>query len=62
MQKCDNEEHGVEVGDDASGTDDGTPSQTHEPVGDIVGLATISPPTTGEKSISDKQMDEYNEA
>jgi hypothetical protein len=54
MQKCDNEEHGIEIWDDTGGTDDSAPSQTHEPVGDIVGLAAILPPTAGEKTISKK--------
>jgi len=56
MQKCDNEEHGIEIGYDASGTNDSAPSQTHEPVGDIVGLATIFPPTAREEAIANKRI------
>jgi len=51
MQKCNNEEHGIKVWDDAGGTNDGAPGQTHEPVCDIIGLAAIFPPTTSEKTI-----------
>ena len=57
MQKCDDEEHWIEVGDDAGGTNDGAPSQTHEPVGDIVGLATIFPPAAREETIAKKKKE-----
>ena len=56
MQKCDNEEHRIEIWNDASSTDDSTPSQAHEPVGDIIRLAAIFPPTAGEKTVSNKGM------
>jgi len=51
VQECDNEEHGIEIRNDASSADDSAPSQTHEPVGDIVGLAAIFPPTASEETI-----------
>jgi len=56
VQECDNKEHGIEIGDDAGSTNDSTPSQTHEPVGDIVGLAAIFPPTAGEETIANKSI------
>ena len=56
MQKCDNEEHGIKIWDDTSGANDGAPSQTHEPVGDIVRFAAIFPPTAGEKTIPNKRI------
>lgn len=56
VKKCDDEEHGIKVWNDASGTNDSAPSQAHEPVGDIVGLAAIFPPTTGEKTIAEKRI------
>jgi hypothetical protein len=58
VQKCDDEEHRIEVGDDASGTNDGTPGQTHEPVGDVVGLAAVLPEATCKKTIPNKCMSE----
>jgi hypothetical protein len=55
MQQCNNEEHGIEIRDNAGCTNDGAPSQTHKPVGDIVRLAAIFPPTTGEKTVTNKR-------
>ena len=62
MQKCDDEEHGIEVGNDAGCTNNGTPSQTHGPVGNIVGFTTVRPPATGEKTVTRKKKLDVSES
>lgn len=52
MQKDNDEEHGVEVWNDAGSANDSTPGQAHRPVGDVVGLAGICPPTAGKQTIA----------
>jgi len=56
MQESDNEEHGIEVGYNASSANDSTPRQTHCPVSNVVRLAAILPPAAGEKAIAAKRL------
>lgn len=52
MEKDDNEEHGVEVGDNGRGSDNGAPGEGHGPVGDVVGLAAELPPSRSEQAVT----------
>jgi len=52
------EEHRVEVGNDSGCPDDCTPSETHGPVSNIVGLARVFPPATGKQTVSMSSLNE----
>lgn len=51
MQEDNDEEDGVEVGDDGSRADDGAPGERHSPVGDVVGFARVGPEATGQETV-----------
>jgi len=52
VEENDDEEDRVEVGNDGSATDDGTPCERHDPVGNVVGLAAICPEAAGKEAVS----------
>jgi len=52
MYQYGDEKHGVEVRNYGCRSNDCTPGKTHSPVGNIIRLARISPPTTREQTIS----------
>jgi len=52
MYQYGDEKHGVEVRNYGCWSNDRTPGKTHSPVGNIIRLARISPPTTREQTIS----------
>lgn len=51
MQEDNDEEDGVEIGNDGRGADDSAPSETHNPVGDIVGFARVGPESACQETI-----------
>lgn len=52
VEKDDDEEHGVEVRDDAGSANDGSPCQTHCPVGNVIGFSGVRPPAAGKQTIT----------
>jgi len=57
MEKDDDEEHGVEVGDDGCGSDDGPPCEGHGPIGDVVGFAAELPPSRSQQAVAMSGLD-----
>lgn len=58
MNKHSNEEHGVEVGDNGRCSDNGTPSEAHGPIGNIIWFARILPPTAGKQTVTMRRLNE----
>lgn len=52
MQEHGDEEHRVKVGDDSSCANDSSPSETHGPVGNVIGLARVCPPAAREETVT----------
>jgi len=52
MDEDDNEEDRVEVGDGGGSSNDGTPHEGHDPVGDVVGFARPCPPAGGKEAVT----------